>query len=155
MLLWVFLILIRAFVFLLFSPLLRSRKLGYPVKWRQMIVAVWGGLRGAVSLALALIVTLDQTIEDVEFRDFCLFYAGGVALLTLTVNASTTSLLIRALRLNVPNDVQLSVFKRNLRKLDRVSTRHMDTLGALTEFAQVNWAKVKVLGSARQSSCWL
>ena len=30
--------------------------IGYHVDWKQMIVITWGGLRGAVGLALALVV---------------------------------------------------------------------------------------------------
>ena len=30
--------------------------IGYHIDWKQMIVITWGGLRGAVGLALALVV---------------------------------------------------------------------------------------------------
>ena len=39
---------------LLFSPLLNH--IGYKLPWQFKIVAAWSGLRGAVGLALALMV---------------------------------------------------------------------------------------------------
>ena len=41
------------------TPLLMH--IGYSIDWKQIIVITWGGLRGAVGLALALVVA--QTPE--------------------------------------------------------------------------------------------
>ena len=45
------------------SPLLK--RIGYGLSWQNGVVMVWGGLRGAVGLALALIVLHDKDL-DVE-----------------------------------------------------------------------------------------
>ena len=37
-----------------FAPILT--RIGYTIDWKQVIVITWGGLRGAVGLALALVV---------------------------------------------------------------------------------------------------
>ena len=58
------------------------------------LVLLWGGLRGAVSLALALIVELDTGIEA-SIRDRILFHVAGIVLLTILVNGSTTGLLLK------------------------------------------------------------
>lgn len=42
------------------TPLLTH--IGYRIDWKQVIVITWGGLRGAVGLALALVVA--QTPEE-------------------------------------------------------------------------------------------
>jgi CPA1 family monovalent cation:H+ antiporter len=60
-----------------------------PVDWRCQTIMVWGGLRGAVALALALSipVSLDYwwTIQSIAF---------GVVLFTLFVQAPTIGLLV-------------------------------------------------------------
>ena len=53
---------IRAFVVFVFSPILR--KVGYGLTAKEAAVMVWGGLRGAVSLSLALLVGLLIESED-------------------------------------------------------------------------------------------
>jgi NhaP-type Na+/H+ or K+/H+ antiporter len=45
---------IRGFVITLFSPILRN--LGYGLTWKEGFIMMFGGLRGAVGLALALLV---------------------------------------------------------------------------------------------------
>lgn len=52
--LWLFLLLIRTFVTLLFAPLLRRGD--YGMSWRDLVVLSWAGLRGAVGLTLSLII---------------------------------------------------------------------------------------------------
>lgn len=88
---WVAIVLARAFSIyggLSFIRLLRKQ----PVALLQQTVLVWGGLRGAVTLALALSLptTLDYwwTIQSIAF---------GVVLLTLFVQAPTMSLLAKYL----------------------------------------------------------
>ena len=41
-----------------FSPILM--RIGYGLTWQSAVVVCWGGLRGAVGLALALQVYLDH-----------------------------------------------------------------------------------------------
>ena len=65
-----------------------------PVDWRNQTIMVWGGLRGAVALALALSipVSLDYwwTIQSIAF---C------VVLFTLFVQAPTVGLLVDKLKI--------------------------------------------------------
>lgn len=62
------------------------------------LVMTWGGLRGAVGLALAIQVTIDRpgNIEQLE-AERVLFYVGGVAALTLAINATTCPALVKFL----------------------------------------------------------
>mmetsp|Transcript_125543 Transcript_125543/g.198962 ORF Transcript_125543/g.198962 Transcript_125543/m.198962 type:complete len:810 (-) Transcript_125543:73-2502(-) len=59
----------------------------------------WGGLRGAVGLALAIAVRIDKAdgkIDDGQSKRV-LFFVGGVASLTLCINATTCPLLVKML----------------------------------------------------------
>ena len=62
-------------------------------------VIVWGGLRGAVTLALALAVTENSAISPPVQR-FIAVLATGFVLFTLLVNGTTLGLLIRLLGLD-------------------------------------------------------
>ena len=62
-------------------------------QWRHGLAIGYGGLRGAVGLTLALIVEEEigqRGSEQSEMSAAILFYAVGIALLTLLVNGTTS-----------------------------------------------------------------
>src|SRR3546814_17307352 len=63
------------------------------------VVIIWGGLRGSVTLALALAVTENAAIAP-EIQRFIAIHATGFALVTLLVHGRTPSMLIRRLGLD-------------------------------------------------------
>jgi CPA1 family monovalent cation:H+ antiporter len=72
-------------------------------------VVMWGGMRGAISLALALAVVENPAAPD-ELRDFIATCVTGFVLMTLFINGTTLRLIIHWLRLD-----RLSVLDRGLR----------------------------------------
>jgi Na+/H+ antiporter len=88
---------------LLVSPLLKflpGRHSGYVRNpWRQRLVIGWGGLRGAISLAIAL--TLPTTLHGRPFdeRATLIFLTAVVVLVTLIGEGLTMAPLLRALGL--------------------------------------------------------
>lgn len=70
-----------------------------PVKVEEAVVMTWGGLRGAIGLALAIQVQSEKAKGKVSKSDAdkVLFYASGVAALTLMINALTCPALVRYL----------------------------------------------------------
>lgn len=69
-----------------------------PVGWRNSLVLVWGGLRGAVSLALALALP-----EELAQREMFIAMTAAVVLVTLMANATTIAFLMRQLHLGEPS----------------------------------------------------
>lgn len=102
-------LLARAVVLFGLMPLLHILPFGQRVSTSFKIVILWGGMRGALTLALALAVT-ENTLIDVEVQRFVAILATGFVLFTLLVNGTTLHLLIRWLRLDC-----LSVFDRAIR----------------------------------------
>jgi len=90
-------------------PLLQLTHLGQRISMRYRTVMWWGGLRGAVSLALALAVTEQQNVPA-DVREFIAVSTTGFVLLTLFFNGLTLRPLIRRLGLN-----QLSPVERTIR----------------------------------------
>ena len=102
----------RLAVLFLLLPLLTFSKLMQPISTAYKLAITWGGLRGALTLVLALSVTEDATLPD-EVRRFVAVLATGLVLFTLLVNGTTLRGFIRLLRLDL-----LSPIDRLLR--DRV-----------------------------------
>ena len=82
---------------------------GAKVGWRYKAVISWGGLRGALSLALALAVTENQAVPD-TVSNFVAVCVTGFVLSTMIINGLTLRPLISFLGLN-----KLSSLERALR----------------------------------------
>jgi CPA1 family monovalent cation:H+ antiporter len=89
-------LLARAVVLFGLLPLLSTARLTHGVNHRYKFVILWGGLRGAVTLALALAVTENRAI-DPEVQRFVAILATGFVLFTLLVNGTTLRPLIHLL----------------------------------------------------------
>ena len=89
----------RALVLFVLLPTLSALRLGQRVNNAYKLVITWGGLRGAVTLALALGVTEHQSL-DAPTQRFIAVLATGFVLFTLLVNGLTLRPLIRLLKLD-------------------------------------------------------
>jgi len=90
-------------------PLLTAIGVAEHVDNRMKLVVMWGGMRGAISLALALAVVEDPRATD-TLRDFIATGVTGFVLMTLFINGTTLRLIIHWLKLD-----RLSVLDRGLR----------------------------------------
>ena len=89
----------RAFVLFAVFPLLALARLTREVGPATKSVIIWGGLRGSVTLALALAVT-ENIFVDPEIQRFIAIQATGFVLFTLLVQGTTLSPLMRWLGLD-------------------------------------------------------
>jgi monovalent cation:H+ antiporter, CPA1 family len=89
----------RAAVLFGLFPLLSALGLSQRVSAAYNFAIAWGGLRGAVTLALALSVTENKSIAP-EMRDLVAVLATGFVLFMLLVNGLTLRPLMRLLRLD-------------------------------------------------------
>jgi len=107
---------LRFFLFACFFPI--TRNIGLQTNWRETLFQCWGGLRGAVGIALAL--ALDNTViaETSDFdRDSVyaeqtqkLFaFVGGIAFFTLLINATTAGPLLKKLGLADSSEVRQQI----------------------------------------------
>lgn len=80
-------------------PLLTATGVADRVLNSHKLVILWGGMRGAVSLALALAVTENESIPP-EIRHFVAILTTGFVLFTLLVNAPTLRYVMRLLGLD-------------------------------------------------------
>ena len=99
-----------------------SRRMGEKVPFRWQHVIAWGGLRGALSLALAL--SLPASLGDDRF--LLRTMAFGVVLFTLMVQATTLRPLIHRLGIVTLKESQIEYEKRHARlTVLRASEQHL------------------------------
>ncbi len=95
--LYILLTLIRSFSVLILMPLLA--RIGVGITRQKATVLVWGGLRGAVSLSLALSLAQDSAVPQ-QLREQILFLTAGIVFLTIVINGSTMEWLLHLLNLD-------------------------------------------------------
>jgi CPA1 family monovalent cation:H+ antiporter len=143
-LLWLAVLIVAAFVaraVILFGllPLLARLGLAQQVSTGFITVMFWGGLRGAVALALALIIIETPGYSD-AVREFVGVLVTGFVLFTLFVNAPTIGVVIRFFRLDQLSATDAALRDRALalalgrigESIERVA-RRQDTTGETTE----------------------
>jgi CPA1 family monovalent cation:H+ antiporter len=89
-------------------PLLSALHLSQKVSGVYKLAITWGGLRGAVTLALALAVT-ENTRIDPDVRNAVAVLATGFVLFTLLVNGLTLRPVIRLLKLDRLSPLNLAL----------------------------------------------
>ncbi|CAL8460804.1 g335 [Coccomyxa elongata] len=126
-LLWVYLVVIRGLLFVIFWPILKRS--GYGLTVKQAAVLSWSGLRGAVGLSLSLFVLLDQKIADERYRTLSFFFMGIAAFLTTLVQGSTMAPLLQFMGLVKPPAVKRDFLKRLLHEVEEHGEKKLDYAG--------------------------
>lgn len=76
------------------------RKIGYGLKFKDSIILGYGALRGAVGLALSLVVlSVEDKYISPEIKNQFVFFTAGIVTLTLLINATTTKIILDKLGL--------------------------------------------------------
>ena len=75
------------------------KRIGVGITREKATVLVWGGLRGAVSLSLALALAQDEAIAA-PLRNQILFLTAGIVVLTIVINGSSMEWLLHLLKLD-------------------------------------------------------
>ena len=96
-------------------PILRSTGICPPVNLGFRTVMWWGGLRGAVSLALALAVVENPAITQ-EVKNFIIALVCAFVLFTLFINATTVGAVMKAFGLDKLSKNDLAVRDRTVGK---------------------------------------
>ncbi|KAJ1435051.1 Sodium/hydrogen exchanger family-domain-containing protein [Ochromonadaceae sp. CCMP2298] len=125
---YVFLQIFRFFVIGVLFPLISN--LGNKCTKAEGIFIAWGGLRGALGMALALIAYREGPEDMQEETSRLLFYVGGIAALTLIINAPTSSWVLYRLKLTGGEDspekkLVMACIGKKMRKCAREGLREL------------------------------
>lgn len=132
---------IRAIAIFFFMPLLK--RIGVGINRDKGIILTWGGLRGAVSLALALILSQSLVLAP-ELGEQILFLTAGIVVLTIVINSSTMTWVLAKLGLDkLPPGKQASLDKARysikLRMLDEMKSLQNNVF-----LQRANWAALQI-----------
>ena len=131
---------IRAIIVFLFLPIMR--KSGYGLSIRESVILSWGGLRGALGLSLALMVSYTLPIPE-DVRNQILFYTGGIVTLTLVINATTMKWLLEKLGLTKISSAKLLLDYSAKEQIRENSEKYLDSLTKREALADTNWDLVR------------
>ena len=144
-----------AMVFTL-TPLINPFLKRGPISWPSQVISFWGGLRGAVALALAL--SLAGRFPD---SDLLIAMTIGVAVFTIVVSGLTVGPLIHRLRLDQPEplarleEAQARVLARQeaMRRFAELEAKPFVSASALEELSELYAAQVRE-AERRLSTTW-
>tara|TARA_B100001123_G_scaffold451157_1_gene627852 strand:- start:783 stop:3266 length:2484 start_codon:yes stop_codon:yes gene_type:complete len=118
-------------------PILSYTGICPPVNLGFRTVMWWGGLRGAVSLALALAVFENQAVPP-EVRNFVVALVCAFVLFTLFINATTVGAVMKAFGLDKLSSDDLAIRDRTVEKaLAEITSSIPDIAENNTIFGQV------------------
>lgn len=123
-------------------------KLGYGLSFKQGLVLGYSGLRGAVSLTLALIVYLDHDVSH-EIRDLVMFHTSGITLLTLLINGTTIGMVVRCLGLMRLSKVKKRVLSNLMNAYEKEVDEIISQLQHKKNFSKCDWEKIRLLARSR------
>lgn len=112
----------RALVVFGMFPILEAARLVQPVNARYKAILVWGGVRGAVTVVLAMLVAVDQRLPE-EARNFIAISATLFVLFTLVVNGVTLGPFLHLLGLDRLSRQEIALRDR-IMALSRANVAH-------------------------------
>ncbi len=112
------------------TPVINRLPHAEPVDGRYQTIMFWGGLRGAVALALALSLP-----EAFPFRDLIVALSIGIVLFTLLAGGTTMKPLIRILKLDRPGIVERMAMAQGTLAAKREAVARIGALGESGNFS--------------------
>ncbi|XP_952081.1 sodium/hydrogen exchanger, putative [Theileria annulata] len=91
---YIYLNITRTIMLLLFKPLLTYT--GYQINFKELLLLIWGGLRGAMVLVLGLRLENDKKISN-SISDLLSFYISGSTMIILILHGFTFNMLYKLL----------------------------------------------------------
>lgn len=137
---------IRCFLLFAFYPLISV--IGIGTSWQEAIFMSYSGLRGAVGLALALSLFTEvyEITSDEVYRSFAsnvFFFTGGIAMLTLIINAPTCGPVLKKLGLVTPTETRLQIMAKYRRRMIQHSLTKYVSLLADERFHDLDFTAVR------------
>lgn len=139
-LIYIGIFIIRAIVMAIFYPVMK--RIGYGLDKKDAIVAWYGALRGAIGLALALIVAGSSEIDE-EIRHQFLFFTAGIVTLTLLINATTIKVLVNSLGLTKLSPAKIMAINNANIYVKQSTEKSIEQFKSDRYLKRANWKAVK------------
>jgi len=122
---WILCNVMRYVMVFTFLPFIKC--FGYGINNRELMVLCYGGLRGALGITLALMVSVDSDLPK-RLRKLTLFYMAGTAFLTLILNGTTCRSIVEYVKMVECPPIKTKILKNSLRDLILSSNKKEDEL---------------------------
>ncbi|XP_041975472.1 sodium/hydrogen exchanger 10-like isoform X2 [Aricia agestis] len=129
----------RLMIYLAMTPVLR--RVGYGMGWPHSLACVWGGLRGPLSLCLALIVLYTPTLS--RAGEVFIIQTTGLVMLSLIINATTMQRLLKMLGLAEISLAKKANMTNCVRRIISTRDRCISMLKMDKFLADANWDLVQ------------
>ncbi|XP_073147913.1 sodium/hydrogen exchanger 7 isoform X4 [Henckelia pumila] len=119
---------------------------GYGLDWKEAIILVWAGLRGAVALSLSLSVkrtSVQSTFINSDTGNLFVFLTGGIVFLTLIVNGSTTQFVLSVLNMDKLSAAKKRILNYTKYEMLNKALEAFRDLADDEELGPADWATVK------------
>ncbi|UYV82966.1 SLC9C1 [Cordylochernes scorpioides] len=123
------------------SPILS--RMGYGLSWQDSLVMAWGGLRGAMGLALALLVFYNPVFSHHLVGSKILIHTAAIVAATLLINATTIKFLLRKLGMTQVSNQRKTNMYNSVRHLRKAQERSIRVLKADSFLADSDWKFVE------------
>lgn len=117
---------------------------GYKLSIREGVILSWGGLRGAVGLAMGLMVYYSPLLP-LSIRTQVLFFTSGVVALTLLINATTTGWLLKKLGLSKERKTRRFLRKSARNVYINETEKYYKKLREKKHIQECDWTEVEKL----------
>ncbi|KAJ8635853.1 hypothetical protein MRB53_010120 [Persea americana] len=124
------------------------RYFGYGLDWKEAIILIWSGLRGAVALSLSLSVKRasnqsSSSSLNQEMGTLFVFFTGGIVFLTLIINGSTTQFILHFLGMDRLSDAKMRILDYTRYEMLNKAMEAFGDLGDDEELGPADWPTVK------------
>lgn len=149
LLVYIALNIIRYITIMMLYPIMKRS--GYGLNKKESIILTWGGLRGALGMTLALMVSYTPAIPE-EIRSQVLFFTAGTVTLTLCINATTMRWLLNKLGLIYIPTARTMMENKIQNLLHENSEQYFERLKTREALNGANWEKISQYVTASPSA---
>ncbi len=118
------------------------KKTGYGLTKRESFILGWGGLRGALGLTLALMVSYTLAIPE-DIRRQILLFTGGIVTLTLCINATTMRWFLLKLGLTKVPSAKMLLDYSVKKQISDSTEKYLEKLKKREALELSNWSLVE------------
>ncbi|XP_075985479.1 sperm-specific sodium:proton exchanger-like isoform X1 [Anticarsia gemmatalis] len=129
----------RLMVYSAMTPILRH--VGYGMTWQHCMACVWGGLRGMLSLCLALMVLQTPTVSDAG--EIFIIQTTGLVILSVLINATSMRKMLKILGLAEISLAKKANMTNCVKRIMMTRDRCISMLKMDKFLADANWDMVQ------------
>lgn len=115
---------------------------GEDLDWKDQLVTVWAGLRGAVGLSLAMMVFGNENL-CAPVRELIMFHTAGIVVLTVCINSVTMPYLINFLGMDAVSPSKQLIYDQAMDSLIKAAIKQEANIRSDHTFDSTIWDEAR------------